>query len=263
MTKPSETEVVNTVASDLNYGPTKFFRDTWSVFEIKILLLKRGWYLHLIRPLVFPSALFFWLRVMTPDDPEIVRRILTGAVIFGLAITTVNMLTQQLILDRFSGRLKLMLVMPMSKGAYAAGTLCFAAVQAIPVVLILLTLGGIVGIDLQLSWVFFPLLLPIVLTMGGFTFIIASYAPSMESGGILANLFGIVLVMVSPVFFSMDEAPLPLKLIGWASPMRYSADGIMKSLSGQSDILLEFTILSAFSVFALTLGVWKLRWRDQ
>ena len=92
---------------------------------------------------------------------------------------------------------------------------------------------------------------------------IASYVPSQEAGGILANLFGIVLVMVSPVFFSMDEAPLFLQLLGWASPMRYAADGIMKSLSGQSDVLLEFTILSAFSVVALTLGVWKLRWRDR
>lgn len=263
MTKPPETEVADKIAANLSYGPAKFFRDTWSVFEIKILLLKRGWYLHLIRPLVFPSALFFWLRVMAPDDSEIVLRILTGAVIFGFALTTVNMLAQQLILDRFSGRLKLMLVMPMSKGAYAAGTLCFAAVQAIPMVFILLALGGIIGMNIQLSWVFFPMLLPMVLTMGGFTFLIASYAPSQEAGGILANMFGIILVMVSPVFFSMDEAPLPLQLLGWASPMRYAADGIMKSLSGQSDVLLEFTILSAFSVFALTLGVWKLRWRDQ
>ena len=263
MPAPPEAAVADRVAANLSYGPTKLFRDTWSVFEIKMLLLTRGWYLHLIRPLVFPLALFFWLRVVAPDDPEIVRRILTGAVIFGFALTTVNMLAQQLILDRFSGRLKLMINMPMSKGAYAAGTLCFAVVQAIPMVFILLALGGTVGVNLQLSWVFFPMLLPIVLTMGGFTFMIASYAPSQEAGGILANLFGIVLVMVSPVFFSMDGAPLLLRLLGWASPMRYAADGIMKSLSGQSDVLLEFTILSAFSVVALTLGVWKLRWRDR
>jgi ABC-type multidrug transport system permease subunit len=263
MTAHNEGRFSDRVAADLSYGKSKFFRDTWSIFEIKMLLLTRGWYLHIIRPLIFPLALFFWLRVIAPDDPEAVRRILTGALIFGFSLTTVNMLAQQLILDRFSGRLKLTITMPMSKAAYAAGNLCFAAVQVIPMLFILLALGLAVGVNLHLTWVFFLMLLPIMLTMGGFTFIIASYAPSQESGGILANLFGIVLVLVSPVFFSMEGAPLLLRLLGWISPMRYGADGIMKSLSGQTDVWLEFTILSAFSVLAMTLGVWKLRWRER
>lgn len=244
-------------------GAVKFYRDVCSVLEIKMLLLVRGWHLHLIRPLVLPLAVFFWLRVVAPDDPQVVRRILTGAIIFGFALSTVNMLAQQLINDRFAGRQKLFVTMPMSKAAYAVGVLAFGAVQAAPMVVLILALARMVEADFQLVWVFFPLLASVLLTMGGLTFLIASWAPSQEAGGILANLFGIVLVLVSPVFFTMDQAPMLIRWLGWVSPMRYAADGVMKSLSGRPDVWAEFAILAGFCLATMSLGLWKLRWRER
>ena len=93
--------------------------------------------------------------------------------------------------------------------------------------------------------------------------IIASYAPSMEAGSIMGNLFGVVLVVISPVFFSMDQAPVILRWLGWVSPMRYAADGVMKSLSGQTDVWLEFLILTGFALVTTSLGLWKMKWRDR
>ena len=78
----------------------------------------------------------------------------------------------------------------------------------------------------------------------------------------MANLVGIVLVVVSPVFFSMDRAPLVLKILGWVSPMRYAADGIMKSLSGRTDVWIESVILITFAGLSMTVGLWNLRWRE-
>ena len=79
----------------------------------------------------------------------------------------------------------------------------------------------------------------------------------------MSNLFGIVLVMISPVFFTMEQAPLVLQLVGWVSPMRYAADGIMKTISGNNDVWLELMVMTAFATAALTLGLWKLRWRER
>ena len=248
---------------DLSYGATKFLRDVWSILEIKLLFLSRGWYLYVARPLVFPLAMFYWLKVMAPDDPDVVRRMMAGAIIFGFSLSTTNMLAQQIIQDRFMGRLKLLITMPMSKAAYALGVLAFAVVQAIPIVVLLLAVAPLSRVDLDLTWVFFPMLAPLLLTLAGFTFVIASYAPSMETGGIAANLLGIVLVMVSPVFFTMEQAPLVLRWLGWVSPMRYAADGMTKSLSGQTDVWLEFAVLAGFALVTMVLGLWKLRWREK
>ena len=222
-----------------------------------------GWYLWLMRPLVFPLGIFYWLKIMAPDDPDAVRRVLTGAIIFGFSLSATNMLSQQLIQDRFLGRLKLIITMPVSKAAYAVGVLTFATLMAAPIVILLIAVAPASSVDFELTWVFFPLIAPTLLTLGGITFLIASFAPSIEVGGIMSNLFGVVLVVISPVFFTMDQAPVALQWVGWVSPMRYAADGVMKSLSGRTDIWTEFIILLGFAAVTMTIGLWKLGWRER
>jgi len=242
---------------------SKFANDIWTVLEIKSLFILRGWFLWAVRPLIFPLGILYWLTIMAPSDEETSRRILTGAIIFGFSLSVTNMLTQQLIQDRFLGRLKLIVTMPVSKTAYSMGVLIFAALTSAPIIILLLVIAPFLSVDFQLTWVFFPLMLPLLLSMAGITFVIASYAPSMEAGGIMANIFGIVLVVISPVFFDMDQAPLMLNWLGWVSPMRYAADGVMKALSGQTDVWREFLILGGFATVTTTVGLWKMRWRDQ
>ena len=59
--------------------------------------------------------------------------------------------------------------------------------------------------------------------------------------------------MISPVFFTMERAPLLLRLLGHVSPLRYAADGIMASFSGSADVWSELAILIAFAVVTLSL----------
>jgi len=245
---------------DLDSG--KFVRDVITVLEMKLLFLVRGWYWYLIRAIVMPLGIFFWLRAVAPDDPSVVRRVLSGALIFSVSLMTANMLSQQLLLDRFLGRLKLVITMPVSKAAYALGILAFATIQAVPVVILLLMVARMASVEFSLHWEFVPLILAVLLTMAGITLIIVSYSPSIEIGGIASNLFGVGLIVMSPVFFSMDRAPLIFQWLGLVSPMRFASDGIMKVLSGQNGIWLEFLIVLGFAISTLILGLWKLRWRD-
>ena len=241
----------------------KFLRDVLTIVEMKVLFLVRGWYWFAIRPLVFPLGVLFWLQVMVPDDPEVGQRLLSGSVVFGMSLSTANMLAQLILQDRFLGRMKLFITMPMSKASYAVGVLAFAAVQASPVVLVLLAFAPVVDVDLDLTWAFPPLIVITLLGVSGIALMISSYAPSPEVGGIMSNLFGVVLVMVSPVFFTMDQAPVALKILGWVSPMRYAADGLNKSISGQTDVWLELLILAAFATVTMALGYRHLRWREE
>jgi len=263
MTGPAEVRTSRLYAEPVSQGAAKFLQDVLSVLEMKLLFLLRGWYWYIIRPLVFPAGVLFWLRVMVPEDPDVNVRILAGAIVFGVSISTANMLSQQIVQDRFLGRLKLLITMPMSKGAYAVGVLAFSALQVVPIIVVLLALSSVVGVDLSLTWAFLPLVLASLLSISGIALLIGSYAPSVEVGGIMSNLFGIVLVMISPVFFTMDQAPLILRLVGWVSPMRYAADGIVKTISGNNDVWLELVVMTAFAAAALALGLWKLRWREQ
>lgn len=68
---------------------------------------------------------------------------------------------------------------------------------------------------------------------------------------------------LSPVYFTMDQAPLLMKSIGYISPLRYAADAIEKSLSGQSDVWAELGILSAIAIDAISLVLRRLPWRER
>lgn len=262
MTGSAEVEVSGVYPGSVSHGAVKYLRDTWSILEMKSLFLLQGWYWYVIRPLVFPLGVLFWLRVMVPDDPDVNRRVLAGAVVFGVSLSTANLLSQQILQDRFLGRLKLLITMPMSKASYGSGVMAFSAMQATPIVVVLLAFSFVVGVDLELTWAFFPLMAAALLGISGIALVIASYAPSIEVGGIMSNLFGVVLVMVSPVFFTMDQAPLVLQLIGWVSPMRYAADGITKAISGDSQIWMELGVLTGFALVSIALGLRNMRWRE-
>ncbi|MCH8153584.1 MAG: ABC transporter permease [Planctomycetes bacterium] len=197
------------------------------------------------------------------DDPDVARRIMTGALIFGFSISSANLLAQQILIDRFSGRLKLFITMPMSKAAYGVGILGYVLIQAVPMIVLLLALATATGVDYHLTWAFFPLITAALLSMSGIALVIASYSPSMEVGGIISNLVGVVLVMASPVFFTMDQAPLALQLVGWVSPMRYAADGATKAISGDTHIWVELAVLTGFALASMALGLWRMPWREE
>ena len=195
---PGQIDIIPSIESEqeVTGGAVKFLRDIGAILEMKLLFLLRGWYWYLVRPLVFPLGVLFWLKVMVPDDPDVNLRVIAGAIVFGVSLSTANMLSQQLVQDRFLGRIRLLVIMPMSKVSYALGVLAFSAVQATPIVIVLLAISPIADVDLELTWAVAPLLVVALFSVSGIALMIGSYAPTVEIGGIMSNIFGVVLVMV-------------------------------------------------------------------
>ena len=152
--------------------------------------------------------------------------------------------------------------MPVSRVAYAFGILCFGGVLSGSAVGILIVAALVAGVDFHFTWAVLPIVAMTLLTMSGLTLFVVSYAPSPEAGSIMSNLLGILMALVSPVYFSMEQAPTVMKAFGWVSPLRYAADGMMKSLSGRTDVLLEVVVLGIFAAVCMGIGLWKLRWRE-
>ena len=102
-----------------------------------------------------------------------------------------------------------------------------------------------------------------VLSLAGLALFLVSFAPTAEVGNLMSGLLAIVLVIVSPVYFTMEQAPLLLRWLGYLSPLRYAADGITASLSGRTDVWAELAVLSAFALATMSLGLWRLPWREK
>ena len=244
-------------------GVTKFMSDAVSVFEINLLPTLRQWYLMVLLAAAFPIPWFYVTKAIAPDDPAVVRRLLAGTLVFGVAMSIGMLVGQNAVAQRFMGNLKLLITMPVSKGAYVLGTLAYSSISGVITVVMLLGFGFAAGVDVNITWGLIPSLLLTVLTMAGLTMFVVSFAPTLQAGNISTALLALVLAALSPVYFTMEQAPLLLKALGYVSPLRYAADGITKSLSGRTDILVELAVLAGFALVSMSLGLWRLPWREE
>lgn len=261
MDSPAATRLVGTPGHQVA-GIKKFVSDTFSVFEIYFIPSLRHWYLTVLLASGFPIPWFYVTRAIAPDDPQVIRRLLAATLVFGVAFSIGMVVGQNAVAQRFMGTLKLLISMPVSKSAYVVGSMMFSSVSGTVSVLVLLGFGLLVGLDLLLRWELAICLVLTVLTMSGLTLFVVSFAPSLQAGNLSTSLVALLLAALSPVYFTMEQAPPVLKQLGYISPLRYAADGIEKSLSGRGDVWVEIAVLAGFAVVTMALGLWRLPWRE-
>ena len=266
-TKTDNARVLNELAGvnpeiSIISGRLKFVRDAATILELRLFAMKQAIHWHLLGSLVFPMSTFFFARGLSNSDPESLRRIMVGALVFGLTLQAVNAVSMNMISDRFQGRLNLIVTMPVSKFSYATGMIAYTFVQALMTLVILLLVATLIDIDFKITWSLLTILAMLITAMSGMGIFMSSFAPSEEVGGVITSMFSIVMVMISPVFFSMDQAPIALRYVGYISPVRYAADALNKALSGNNDVVIEMIVLGVIGAIGLILGVWKMKWRD-
>ena len=244
-------------------GVRKFVLDAASVFEINFIPFLKQWYISVLLASGTALPWFYVTRAIAPDDPQVVRRLMAGTLVFGVTFSVGMLVGQNAVAQRFLGNLRLLISMPMSKGAYVLGSLAFSSISGTVTVLVLLGFGLVAGVGINPTWGLAPALILAVLTVAGLTMFVVSFAPSLQVGNLTTGLLSLVLAALSPVYFTIEQAPLLLKFLGYVSPLRYAADAIEKSLSGQHDIWIELAVLAGFAVVTMSLGLWRLPWRER
>lgn len=246
----------------LAYGARKFLSDVLSVFEINVIPALRHWYVTVLLAAAFPLPWFYVTRTIAPDDPEILRRLMAGTLVFGVAFSVGMLVGQNAVAQRFNGNLKILISMPVTKASFVLGSLLYSSLSGVVTVIVLLGFGIAANMDWRLTWGLVPSLVLAVFSMAGLTLFVVSFAPSQQVGNLATGLLSLVLAALSPVYFTMEQAPFAMKILGYVSPLRYAADGISKSLSGQTDIWFETAVLAGFAVVTMTLGIWRMPWRE-
>ena len=132
-------------------GVGKFVSDSVSVFEINFLPAVKHWYLMVLMAVGFPIPWFYVTRSIAPDDPDILRRLLAGTIVFGVTFSIGMLVGQNVVAQRFMGNLRLLITMPVSKGAYVLGSLAYSSISGTITVVALLGFGLAAGVDIDVA----------------------------------------------------------------------------------------------------------------
>jgi ABC-2 type transport system permease protein len=218
---------------------------------------------YLFSGLLIPLASFFMASATAGNEPPQQLRFFTGAILLSFSILTIMWLGSILIEDRFYGRLKLFITAPVSPASYVLGVLFYANVLGLVTSLGFFLAARILGIPAQPRLL--QLLIIVLLTLSTFAgigVVLSQYAGTLQAGGVLADAVSVILIFLSPVYYSMETLPKGMQVLAAFLPPTYAADGISKGLLGKSGVGEDILALLIMSAVTLIVAVRSVRWRE-
>jgi ABC-type multidrug transport system permease subunit len=236
-----------------------------------IIVIARIYYLqfrdqlgkYLFSGLLIPLASFFLASATAGREASQQLRFFTGAILLSFSIITIMWLGSILIEDRFYGRLKLFITAPVSPISYVLGILFYAYILGLVTSLGFFLAARILGISVEPH--LFQLFVVVFLTLSTFAsigVILSQYAGTLQAGGVLADAVSIMLIFLSPVYYSMETLPKSMQVLAALLPPTYAAQGISKALLGKNGVGEDILTLLIMSAVTLTVAVRSVRWRE-
>lgn len=245
----------------------KHLRDFVVVQKILLLGMREGWFWMLVLTPLFPLGVLFFLRFFAPEaTPQQVAYIVTGNMVYCLALNTTLSLGQGISQQKELRHFEYYISLPVHKLTYLMAVVLCSLIVALPAFLMTGAIGVLV---FSLDLVFHPALLPFalltILSMAGFGACIGFWSPNQRVAGLATQVLMILIAFLSPIMVPMGALPLPLQWFARALPSTYAASGLRQLLTEGWTAAAGFDALwlLAFAVLTLWLVQRGLPWRAQ
>jgi ABC-2 type transport system permease protein len=212
---------------------------------------------------LLPLLLLVLIASAFAGDADELEVLVPGVAGMGVLATTFTALAFNLTVLRDEGVLKRIRGTPMPAGAYLAGLIGSAALNAVVQVVLVVAIGNLAyGVDLPVN----PLLLALFTVLGVVCFaslgIAFSHAiPNEDAAPAYTNAVFLPLIFISGVFYSSDELPDALKVIAEVLPLKHLIDGLSEAIvGGGGDAAGAAAVVAAWAVAGVVLAVRFFRW---
>ena len=118
------------------------------------------------------------------------------------------------------------------------------------------------GIGVQLSLWLLPVTVLTAVSLAGITRVIGTWSPSLEVGNTMAQVAGVFIVLLSPIYFPVSRLPDWLQALANLSPYTYAANALDGILSGRGGFQGDVIVLAVLTVVCLAVGLGRMRWRE-
>jgi ABC-2 type transport system permease protein len=212
---------------------------------------------------LLPLLLLVLIATAFSSESDELEVLIPGVAGMGVLATTFTALAFNLTLLRDDGVLKRIRGTPMPAGAYLAGFIGSATLNAVLQVALVVTIGNLLyGVD----WPQDPLLLVLFTALGVVCFAALGVAfshaiPNEDAAPAYTNAIFLPVIFISGVFYSSDDLPEALKAIAEALPLKHLIDGLSEAIVGGSgDAATAALVVGGWTVAGLVLAVRFFRW---
>jgi ABC-2 type transport system permease protein len=212
---------------------------------------------------LLPLLLLVLIAAAFAGDDDELEVLVPGVAGMGVLATTFTALAFNLTYLRDEGILKRIRGTPMPPGAYLAGLIGSAALNALLQVAMVVAIGNLAyGVDLPQD----PALLLLFTVLGLVCFAALGVAfshaiPNEEAAPAYTNAVFLPLIFISGVFYSADELPEALKVIAEALPLKHLIDGLSLAIvGGDGDAATAAAVVGAWAVAGIVVAVRFFRW---
>jgi ABC-2 type transport system permease protein len=244
----------------------KRVNDILCVFRIQLAGMRREAGPFLLAALVFPSAMYLFAGAVGGAEvahEENRLRFLAGSIVFSLSLTSISWLGYLLLENRFTGRLKLFVTLPLAPSSYIFGVLLFALAQAALGTTALLLVGHALGVPVQPNYALLAAVIVLtILCLCGLGVVVAARARSFSEGSLLTDTLGAGLIFLAPVYYAPEMMPHALRGVAQLLPTAFAARALQTTLAGGHDIGTELLALALTATATLALGFRLMKWRE-
>jgi ABC-2 type transport system permease protein len=212
---------------------------------------------------LLPLLLLVLIATAFANESDELEILIPGVAGMGVLATTFTALAFNLTLLRDEGVLKRIRGTPMPAGAYLAGFIGSATLNALLQVALVVVIGNLVyGVD----WPQDPLLLAGFTLLGVICFAALGVAfshliPNEDAAPAYTNAVFLPLIFISGVFYSAEELPEALKAIAEALPLKHLIDGLSEAIvGGGGDVGTAAVVVAAWAAAGLFLAARFFRW---
>jgi ABC-2 type transport system permease protein len=213
---------------------------------------------------VLPLLLLVLIATAFASEPDELEVLIPGVAGMGVLATTFTALAFNLTLLRDEGVLKRIRGTPMPAGAYLAGFIGSATLNALLQVALVVGIGNVIyGVD----WPHDPLLLAGFTLLGVVCFASLGVAfshliPNEDAAPAYTNAVFLPLIFISGVFYSADDLPDALKAVAEALPLKHLIDGLSEGIvgGGGAGVATAAVVVAVWAAAGLFLAVRFFRW---
>jgi ABC-2 type transport system permease protein len=211
---------------------------------------------------LLPLLLLVLVATAFAGDEDELEVLIPGVAGMGVLATTFTGIAFNLTMLRDEGVLKRVRGTPMPPGAYLAGFIGSAALNAFVQVALVVAIGHLVY---GVAWPKEPLLLVLFTALGVVCFAALGVAfshaiPSEDAAPAYINAVFLPVIFISGVFYSAESLPRALEVIAEALPLKHLIDGLSEAIVGGGDPGAAAAVVGAWALAGLVVAVRFFRW---